>query len=104
MAEDAAATEQAAGAEDSAPPEGQAASEAAGTPPPEEEQDDSSKVREKQEKPKKVPQCQVGGVLDGGLYCSSHAGAPGLRSFGLNSQKLQCYTIVRGVLLHRALP
>jgi hypothetical protein len=87
MAEDAVATEQVAVAEDSAAPEGQAANSDVGTPPPEEEQDDSEKAKEKPAKPKKVPQCQVSGVHDGGLCCSSHAGAPALRSFGLNRKE-----------------
>jgi hypothetical protein len=73
MAEDAAATEQPAVAEDSAAPAGQAASEAAGTPAPEDDQDESSKAKEKSEKPKKIPQCQVSGVHDGGLCCFGHA-------------------------------
>jgi ribosomal protein S14 len=74
MAEDAAATEQPAVAEDSAAPAGQAASEAAGTPAPQEDEDESSKAKEKPEKPKKIPQCQVSGVHDGGLRCFGHAG------------------------------
>lgn len=57
-----AALEQPAVVEDSAAPVGQAASEAEGIPPPEDGQDESSKGKDKLDKPKKIPQCQVGCV------------------------------------------